>query len=296
MTRKCRGLADDSTVGGVVGIRPFREEEGKAMIVRKNQLKSDLAAGKVCCGCVVSSRSPVIVEMLGYSGFDWLFIDTEHVPIESGLELENLIRAAEASNIVPLVRVKENKEHYIRNALEAGAQGVVIPHVATKEAAENAVRFARFPLRGIRGADPTVRSAKYKCGNFDWEIFVKESNAEIMVIPLLEDKEFLDNLEDILSVEGIDAVCFGATDYALSLGLNLLYDFNHEKIKSAFELVVQAANRKGIPIVAAVNPCTVEQSKKLADMGVKLQHFSTDLTIIGGAFRALMNDVISKVK
>ncbi len=265
-------------------------------MVRKNTLKRDLAAGKLVCGCVVTSRSPVIIEMLGYTGFEWVFIDTEHVPIDSGLELENLIRAAETSNLVPLVRVKENSEHYIRNALEAGAQGVVIPHVATREAAEKAVKYARFPLRGVRGADPTVRSAKYRCGDFNWEKFIKESNEEIMVIPLLEDKEFLDNLEDILSVDGIDGVCFGATDYALSLGLNLLYDFDHPKVKSAFEAVVECANRKGIPILAAVNPCTVEQSKKLAAMGVKLQHFNSDLGIIAGAFKTLMDEVISKVK
>jgi 4-hydroxy-2-oxoheptanedioate aldolase len=265
-------------------------------MVRKNTLKRDLAAGKVACGCVVTSRSPVIIEMLGYTGFEWVFIDTEHVPIESGLVLENLIRASEASNLVPLVRVKENAEHYIRNALEAGAQGVVIPHVATKEAAEKAVKYARFPLRGVRGADPTVRSARYKCGDFNWEEFIKESNEEIMVIPLLEDREFLDNLEDILSVDGIDGVCFGATDYALSIGLNLLYDFDHPKLKNAFEAVVECANRKGIPILAAVNPCTVEQSKKLADMGVKLQHFSCDLAIISDAFSTLMKEVVSKVK
>ena len=90
---------------------------------RENSLKRDLAAGKMVCGCAVMSRSPLIVEMLGYTGFDWLFIDTEHVPIGSDTTLEHLIRAAEASNIVPVVRVKENREQYIRNALEAGAQG-----------------------------------------------------------------------------------------------------------------------------------------------------------------------------
>ncbi len=265
-------------------------------MVRKNTLKRKLAEGKVACGCVVTSRSPIIIEMLGYCGFEWVFIDTEHVPIESGLELEHLIRAAEASNIVPLVRVKQNAENYIRNALEAGAQGVIIPHVATREDAEKAVSYARYPLRGVRGADPTVRSAKYKCGNFNWEEFIRESNEEIMVIPLLEDKEFPDNLEDILAVDGVDGVCFGATDYALSLGLNLLYDFDHPRIKETFEMVVAAANKKGLPILAAVNPCTVEQSKKLSDMGVKLQHFSSDLNIIAGAFNGLMQDVVSKVK
>jgi 4-hydroxy-2-oxoheptanedioate aldolase len=266
------------------------------MALRKNKIKRALAEGKVVCGCVVSSRSPVIIEMLGYTGFEWLFIDTEHVPIESGLELENLIRAAEASDICPIVRVKENAEHYIRNALESGAQGVVVPHVATKAEAERAVRYARFPTTGIRGADPTVRSARYKCGDFNWEEFIRESNEEVMVIALLEDKEFLDNLEEIVSVEGIDAVCFGPTDYALSIGLNLMYDFDHPKIKTAFEAVVACAKSHGKPILSAVNPCTVEQSSKLSEMGVKMQHFSSDLNIIGGAFKTLMDDVVSKVK
>jgi len=238
----------------------------------------------------------MIIEMLGYSGFDYVFIDTEHVPISSDQTLENLIRAAEASNIVPIVRVKENREHYIRNALEAGAKGVVVPHVATREDAEKAVKHARFPLRGIRGADPTVRSAKYKCGDFNWEAFIQQSNEEAMVIPLLEDKEFLDNLDGILSVEGLDAVSFGPTDYALSLGLNLLYDFNHPKIVSAFEAVIAGAKKRSLPILAAVNPPTVEQSKKLSDMGVFFQLFNTDISIISGAFTALMRDVVSKVK
>jgi 4-hydroxy-2-oxoheptanedioate aldolase len=265
-------------------------------MMRENILKSALSDGKVVCGLAVMSRSPILVEMLGYTGFDFVFIDTEHVPIGSDMALENLIRAAEASNIVPIVRVKENKEHYIRNALEAGAQGVVIPHVATREDAEKAVKCARFPLRGIRGADPTVRSARYRCGDFNWEEFIRKSNEEAMVIPLLEDKEFLPNLEDILSVDGIDALSFGPTDYALSLGLNLLYDYNHPKLVEAFEAVIKGAMGKGLPVLSAVNPPTVEQSKKLQDMGVRFQLLGTDIAHISATFHALMQDVVLKIR
>ena len=263
---------------------------------RENTLKKDLAAGKIVSGFAVMSRSPIIVEMLGYSGFDWLFIDTEHVPIYSDMTLENLIRAAEASDVVPIVRVKENREQYIRNALEAGAMGVVIPHVATREDAERAVAYANFPPKGIRGSDPTVRSAKYRTGDFSWDAFIKYSNEEAMVIPLLEDKGFLENLDDILDVEGINAVSFGPTDYALSLGLNLLYDFDHPRIAEAFEAVIDGANKRNLPVLAAVNPCTVEQSAKLADMGVRFQLFGTDIALIAGSIDNLMKDVVSKVK
>jgi 4-hydroxy-2-oxoheptanedioate aldolase len=263
---------------------------------RENTLKRELAAGKTVCGYAVMSRSPLIVEMLGYSGFEWLFIDTEHVPIYSDMTLENMIRAAEASGVVPIVRVKENREQYIRNALEAGAMGVVVPHVATKEDAQRAVSYASFPPRGIRGADPTVRSARYRTGDFSWDAYIKYSNEEAMVIPLLEDKEFLDNLDDILDVEGIGAVSFGPTDYALSIGLNLLYDFNHPRIAEAFEAVIAGAKKRNLPVLSAVNPCTVDQSKKLADKGVKFQLFGTDIALIAESIKNLMNDVVSKAK
>ena len=263
---------------------------------RENTLKKDLAAGKISCGFAVMSRSPLIVEMLGYSGFDWLFIDTEHVPIYSDMSLENLIRAAEASGVVPIVRVKENREQYIRNALEAGAMGVVVPHVATREDAARAVAYANFPPKGIRGSDPTVRSARYRTGDFSWDAYIKYSNEEALVIPLLEDKGFLENLDDILDVEGINAVSFGPTDYALSLGLNLLYDFDHPRIAEAFEAVIDGANKRNLPVLAAVNPCTVEQSAKLAAMGVRFQLFGTDIALIAGSIDNLMKDVVSKVK
>ncbi|UCF72657.1 MAG: hypothetical protein JSW35_10880 [Deltaproteobacteria bacterium] len=264
--------------------------------MRKNPLRRALSEGRVVCGLAVMSRSPILVEILGYTGFDFVFLDTEHTPIGSDMTLENLIRAAEASDIVPIVRVKENREHYIRNALEAGAQGVVIPHVATKEDAEKAVKYARFPLRGVRGADPTVRSARYRCGDFDWEEFIRKSNEEAMVIPLLEDKEFLSNLDDILSVDGIDALSFGPTDYALSCGLSLLYDYTHPKLVKAFDAIVQGANKKGLPVLSAVNPPTVEQSNKLKDMGVRFQIFGVDIAHISTTFHVLMQDVVSKIR
>lgn len=263
---------------------------------RQNTLKRDLSAGRIACGYAVMSRSPLIVEMLGYSGFEWLFIDTEHTPISSDMVLENLIRAAEVSNTVPIVRVKENREQYIRNALEGGAMGVVVPHVATREDAERAVSYARFPLKGVRGADPTVRSARYRTGNFNWDEYIRCSNEEAMVIPLLEDKAFMSNLDDILDTEGIDAVSFGPTDYALSLGMNLLYDFNHPQIVEAFEAVVEGAKKRNLPVLSAVNPCSVEQSKKLSEMGVKFQLFGTDVALISDSLNSLMNEVVSKVR
>jgi 4-hydroxy-2-oxoheptanedioate aldolase len=234
--------------------------------------------------------------MIGYSGFDFVFLDTEHALIESDRQLAHLIRAAETSGLTPIVRVKENREHFIRNALEAGAQGVVVPHIATKEDAQKAVSYARFPPKGIRGADPGVRSARYRCGQFNWAEFIEYSNRESMVIPLFEDRPFLDHLEEILAVEGIDAVSFGPTDYALSLGLNLLYDFNHEKINSAFQAIIAGAKKRNLPVLALVNPATAAQAQKLIDQGVKFLLLGTDTALISAGLKNLWEETAAKVK
>jgi len=259
-------------------------------------LAQTIREGKRVYGTLITSNSPRWVEATARLGMDYVFIDTEHAPIGSDQNLEHLIRAAEVSGLFPIVRVKENTGHYIRNALEAGAKGVVIPQVSTKEDAMKAAQHARFPLTGIRGADPTVRSAKYMCGDFNWESFIQRSNEEIMVIPLLENKAFVPNVENILSVDGIDAVSFGPTDFALSLGLNLLYDFNHPKIVEAFESVVDCAKRENKPVLAVVNPPTVEQTNKLKEMGITFLLYGSDIGIIAGAFNRLVTEIVSKVK
>jgi len=106
----------------------------------------------------------------------------------------------------------------------------------------------------------------------------------------------IDHLDDILDAEGIDAVSFGPTDYALSWGLNLLYDFNHERIVEAFEKVVEGAKKRNMPVLAAVNPCTAAQSEKLAQMGVKFQLLGTDIALMAEGINSVMTEVVSKVR
>jgi len=266
------------------------------MRIGKNKLQGALSEGRVICGCGVMSGSPILVEILGYTGFDFVFIDTEHAPIGSDMILENLIRAAEASNIIPIVRVKENQEHYIRNALEAGAQGVVIPHIGSREAAEKAVKYSRFPPKGKMGVSTAVRSARYSCKDFIWEDYLRDNYEQKMVIALLEDQEFVANLEDILSVEGIDAVSFGPTDYLISLGINLPYDFNQPQLAEAFKTLMEETEKRNLPVMTPVIPPTLEQATKLQEMGVKMLLFGFDIPIISSAFNKLHQNVVSKIQ
>jgi len=258
---------------------------------RITKLKEDLAKGKLICGGAVMIPNPISVEILGYTGMDYVYIDTEHVPIGSDLHLQTLIMAAEVSGVTPIVRVKENQEHFIRNALEAGAKGIVVPHVATRKQAEKAVKYSRFPLEGIRGAMTLCRSAKWGIG-LNWAEYTRKSNKEVMVILMMEDKEFIDNIDDILTVDGIDSLSFGPGDYSLSIGV----EPDDSKVDEAFQFLVEKAKSKNLPVLTAVIPPTFEQSKKLFEMGINFQLLGADIAFIASGFEGIMNDIIRKLR
>jgi 4-hydroxy-2-oxoheptanedioate aldolase len=263
----------------------------------ENPLKKNLSEGRVVCGCTVTTGSPVLVEIFGNHGFDFVFIDTEHTPVGSDTELYNLIRAAEATGIVPMVRVKENQEHFVRNALEAGALALVFPHVRNREDAQRAVRFSRFPPQGVRGANPFVRAGKW---GYDVaggtavvaEEYIRSSNEAIMVIPLIEDRDGVENLDEILQVEGVDALSFGPFDYSLSMGLK----GDDPKVWEDYRVVVDKARERGLSVLTDIFPATEEIAREYIDMGVKFLLFGLDVVIFNAGVHAIMKDVVSKIR
>lgn len=263
----------------------------------QNPLKKKLAEGRVVCGCTVTSGSPVMVEIFGNHGFDFVFIDTEHVPVGSDTELTNMIRAAEATGIVPMVRVKENQAHFVRNALEAGALALVFPHVRNREDAERAVRFSRFPPLGTRGANPFVRAGKWGYDVLGGEAvaadeYIRSSNEAVMVIALLEDREGVENLEEILAVEGVDALSFGPFDYSLSMGLKA----NDPRIWEDFRMVVDKGKQKGLSVLTDIFPATEEKARRYIGMGVNFLLFGLDVIIMNASVRSIMQDVVVKIR
>ena len=263
----------------------------------ENPLKDKLQAGKVVCGCTLCTGSPEIVEIMGYHGMDFVFIDCEHGPLSSDRDLVNLIRAAEVSGTVPLVRVKEIQEHFVRNALEAGAKALVFSHVRTKADAEKAVRFSRFQPLGIRGANPFVRAGKW---GYDLEggksipadDFVRSSNEKVMVITLIEDKEGVENIDEIISVDGIDALSFGPFDYSLSVNLPA----DDPRVWDAFKFVVEKGRGKGLSTLTDIYPATEEKAREFIDMGVNFLLFGLDVILLNAAMRNIMNNVVNRIR
>ncbi|MEO1247342.1 MAG: aldolase/citrate lyase family protein [Pseudomonadota bacterium] len=181
----------------------------------KNTVKNRLKSGKATCGAFLQMNSHVSAEILSQAGFDWLIVDMEHAPVDLDGLLRQLQAIGCAGRCVPFVRAPWNDPVAIKRILDTGAQGIVIPYVNTREEAEAAVSACLFPPDGTRGAAMSPRAARYGMSSSGY--FAK-ANAEIVVIVSVETEQAVNNLDEILAVEGIDGIFIGPMDLAISLG------------------------------------------------------------------------------
>ncbi|MGE5598821.1 MAG: HpcH/HpaI aldolase family protein [Bacteroidota bacterium] len=179
-------------------------------------LKQRMAGQGVVLGTFCKMTEPGGYEILGLAGFDFAVIDMEHGPI-SFERAQDLIRACELSGISPVIRVPGNEEHYILRALDIGAHGVEVPKINTREQAEALARAARYHPRGGRGLCRYVRAAGYS--SVPPAEFIPGASENVAVIAHLEGREGLDNLLEILAVDGIDVIFIGPYDLSQSLGI-----------------------------------------------------------------------------
>jgi 4-hydroxy-2-oxoheptanedioate aldolase len=181
-----------------------------------NSLKQKLADGQVVVGSFVYIPSPMLTEIIGLIGFDFVVIDMEHGPVDIGVA-EEMVRAAEIAGTTPIIRVVHNTPHLILQALDIGALGVHVPEVNEQEAAEALVTSAKYGPEGQRGL-AGVRAAQYglKASLAD---YTAPANQETLVIAHIENIKAVRNLDALLGVDGIDIYYLGPTDLSNSLGI-----------------------------------------------------------------------------
>ncbi|UFN48270.1 aldolase/citrate lyase family protein [Roseomonas sp. OT10] len=186
------------------------------MLMRKpNKVRQKLAAGRVVTGTAIYSGAPSMVEAAGYSGIDFVRIDTEHA-WRRDESLENMLRAAAIAEVVPIVRIDRDDPYLARKALEVGAGGVLVPHVTSAADAREVVAAAKFPPLGRRGIGSLCISGEW--GRRTREEWVAWSNAEPLVGVMIESAGAIPVVREILAVEGIDFALFGPSDFGMSLG------------------------------------------------------------------------------
>jgi len=242
------------------------------MRLKENKLKRILKEGKVAIGPFMKFTDPAAVEIIGYGGFDFVIIDTEHGPI-SIETAQNLVRAAEVTGITPVIRVTENSPSLVLRALDIGAGGVEVPHISTKDDAVEAVQAAKFFSQGKRGVCRFVRAAGYS--SIEQNKYFEFSNEETMVIVHIEGVEGIKNLKEILTVQDLDVIFLGPYDLSQSLGLT--GQVNHPTVVKKIKESVKLSREANVAVGTFVD--NFEDAKKWIDIGVQYISFSVDVGI-----------------
>jgi 2-keto-3-deoxy-L-rhamnonate aldolase RhmA len=225
---------------------------------------------------------PQVIELIAGAGFDFVIIDNEHTLINPET-LENMLRAADASGIPALVRVPGSAAAEIARVLDAGAQGVVLPRVRSREQAAAAVRLCRYAPEGDRGL-AAGRAASY--GNTglstDLAALLARANQDVLVVPMIEDREGVDAIDEIASLPGVNLIIEGAADLSQSLGVP--WQPRHPSVRAALEQAQAAAQARGVPYCAALR--TPEDLAQWWQRGVRCFTLGDDRALFQRTLRA----------
>lgn len=227
----------------------------------QNVLKSKLKRGEVTFGVTLGIGSPEVSEALGNLGLDHIMFDMQHTSLDTET-VQTMIQAISYSQSVPMVRVISNDLGLINRALDIGAHAVIVPLVNSREDAEKAVRASKYAPEGIRSYGPRrpqLRDPDY----------AETANAEVMIIPQVETELALQNLEDIVTTKGIDAVTVGPNDLSMSLGV--FRQFESPKFLKAVEKIVSTCRAHNVfpGLLAPAGPVetSIQQGFKMIQLG-----------------------------
>lgn len=221
--------------------------------------------------------------------FDWLLVDLEHTPVDlsTASTIFSTIADTSAGACTPLARVAHGTMDQIKQALDAGAQGVIVPMVNTAEDAARVVQFARYPPLGERGGGGL--SPHIGFGTTNHVEYIGQANREILVALQIETKEAVDNIDAILDVAGIDMIFVGPFDLHISLGLPPALWSDAPLFKAAIKKVLIACQNRSIPY-GTITPNADGARQRLAD-GFTFVSLGTDMLHLLGSVHGQMQQL-----
>jgi len=253
-------------------------------MLRDNKVKATLRRGGISVGSWMSLGHESIAEIMAAAGFDWIVIDLEHSVIDIG-KVHSLILAIESHGCVPLVRLTGNSPDLVKRVMDAGAYGVIVPMVNSVADAIQAVRSIKYPPSGRRGVG-LARAHAYGPG---FEDYVKIANDQSILIIQIEHMEGVNNIESILSVEGIDGLIIGPYDLSGSLGLP--GELNHSKVEEAKKRILDTARAKNIAAGIHIVYPSIDDFRRCLKEGYRFIAFGADILFLGESCRASVADI-----
>jgi 2-keto-3-deoxy-L-rhamnonate aldolase RhmA len=250
--------------------------------VLARSIKQKFQEGEVSIGSWMSMGHVSIAEILAQAGFDWVVVETEHTAIDVS-EVLRLLIAIEGRGAIPLVRLAWNDPIQAKAVMDSGAAGVIVPMVNSKEEAELAVKSVKYPPEGFRG----VGLARAQGYGVSFDEYIEHANNDGLLMLQIEHIDAVNNIEDILSVPGIDGTYIGPYDLSCSMGL--AGQLNHPDVEAAKKRVLEATQACGLaPGIHLVHPDMArEELGRHVEMGFRFIALGTDILFLGDPARAM---------
>ena len=250
----------------------------------ENPLKKKLREGQKTAGGWLQLACPMTAEIMSQAGFDCLIIDMEHGPGDV-MTLVAQLQAMNGTGCVPLVRTPWNDFVVVKRILDAGAFGILFPHINTRSEAEAAVRSCKYPPEGIRGTAGSPRAAGYgkNTGNY-----LSRANDQILILTAVETTEAVNRLDEILAVPGVDGIFIGPMDLSTSMGH--MGNPSHAEVQAAIGTIEQKTLKAGR--ILSTIATSWEQAQIRYEKGYQLVTLMADGTALG----TMASDLVDKFK
>jgi 4-hydroxy-2-oxoheptanedioate aldolase len=242
-----------------------------------NKLKARLKAGKACINAWLAIPSGFSAEVMAQCGFESVTVDMQH-GVQDYLSMVQCFQALNGHPVTPLVRVPWNEPGIIGKVLDGGAWGVICPMVNTKAQAQALASACLYPPAGKRSNGP-IRAAMYG----EASTYQTIANDEVLIIPMIETQEAIDNIDAILDVPGIGGIYIGPSDLGFSLGLKPMLDREEPEIFPIYEKLVAATARRGQ--FAGIHNATGAYAARMIGMGFRFVTLANDSGLMARAAR-----------
>jgi 4-hydroxy-2-oxoheptanedioate aldolase len=242
--------------------------------MRENRIRTLWGQDKAVINGWLAIPSTFSAETMAHQGWDSLTVDMQHGVVDYQKAVD-MLTAVSTTNTVPMVRVPWLEPGIIMKSLDAGAYAVICPMINTRADAERLVSYVRYAPKGVRSFGP-IRALLY--GGAD---YATHANDTVIPFAMIETKQALENLDDILSVEGLDAIYVGPADLSLTLGCTPKFDQEEKPVLEAIDYIIGKAKKHGV--VAGIHNGTPEYAQRMIAKGFRFVTLMSDARLMAAA-------------
>jgi 2-keto-3-deoxy-L-rhamnonate aldolase RhmA len=257
------------------------------MKLKTNRVKKILKEGGTCFGTLLRMvKAPEVIPLSTAAGWDYVIIDTEHYASHAQ-SIADLAVVARYEPLTLLVRVQDKLYHQVASTLDLGVQGLILPRVQSREEVEHILHSTRYFPQGGKGASISTTATLFR--DYGYQEYMQSHNENLLTVVQIETEDAVEIADDIVSVDGVDAVMMGPADLSQNMGIP--GEFDHPRMEVAYQKVIDACNRHGV--APGIHFGDMKLAQKWVRRGMRFMTFQFDSQLLQGAFERAVEDLRS---